>query len=66
MTEVVGPAAGILVKPGDIGALASAISTALTLPRAGVREHAVRHCSLTRMIEAYTGIYGELTAGAVA
>jgi glycosyltransferase involved in cell wall biosynthesis len=60
MTEVVGPGAGVLVDPGDTDALATAIAVAVELPRARIREYAVRHCSLASMIEAYTGLYGEL------
>jgi glycosyltransferase involved in cell wall biosynthesis len=60
MTEVVGPGTGVLVDPGDVDALAAAIAVAAELPRARVREHAVRHCSLERMVDAYTELYGEL------
>jgi glycosyltransferase involved in cell wall biosynthesis len=60
MTEVVGPGAGILVDGGDVHALARAIAAADELPRAPIREYALRHCSLDRMIDAYTELYGEL------
>ena len=66
MTEVVGPGAGVLVDPGDADALATAIAVAVELPRALIREYAVRHCSLASMIEAYTGLYGELASSRVA
>ena len=66
MTEVVGPGAGVLVDPGDTDALATAIAVAVELPRARIREYAVRHCSLASMIEAYTGLYGELATTRVA
>jgi glycosyltransferase involved in cell wall biosynthesis len=66
MTEVVGPGTGILVDGGDIDALATAIGAAVELPRARIREYAVRHCSLARMIDAYTELYGELASTRVA
>jgi glycosyltransferase involved in cell wall biosynthesis len=66
MTEVVGPGAGVLVDPGDTHALATAIAIAVELPRALIREYAVGHCSLESMIEAYTGLYGELATTRVA
>jgi glycosyltransferase involved in cell wall biosynthesis len=64
MTEVVGPGTGILVDGGDVHALARAIAVAVDLPRARIREYAVRHCSLDRMIDAYTELYGELATAA--
>jgi glycosyltransferase involved in cell wall biosynthesis len=62
MTEVAGPGTGVLVDPGDVDGLATAVAIAVGLPRARVRAHAVRHCSLTQMTQAYTELYGELTA----
>jgi glycosyltransferase involved in cell wall biosynthesis len=66
MTEVVGTGAGVLVDGGDVHALARAIAVAVDLPRARIREYAVRHCSLDRMIDAYTELYGELATAAAA
>jgi glycosyltransferase involved in cell wall biosynthesis len=66
MTEVVGAGTGVLVDPGDVDALAAAIKVAVALPRARIREHAVRHCSLAQMLDAYTELYGELATAGVA
>jgi glycosyltransferase involved in cell wall biosynthesis len=43
--ELVAPQAGRLVPPGDVAAMAGAISEAVQLSRAEVRGHALRHCS---------------------
>jgi glycosyltransferase involved in cell wall biosynthesis len=53
---------GRLVEPGDVGALAAAIGEASRLSRADAREHAVRHCSLERMVEQYLELYGAVAA----
>lgn len=66
MTEVVGPGTGVLVDPGDVDALAAAIAVAAGLPRARIREYAVRHCSLAHMIDEYTELYGELAMASAA
>jgi glycosyltransferase involved in cell wall biosynthesis len=66
MTEVVGPGTGVLVDPGDVDALAAVIAVAAELPRARIREYAVRHCSLARMVDAYTELYGDLAMAAAA
>ncbi|WP_127480187.1 glycosyltransferase [Nocardioides pantholopis] len=66
LPEVVAPQAGRLAPPGDVAALATAIREAAGLDRAAVREHAVRHCSLDRMVSEYERCYAELVAGPVA
>jgi glycosyltransferase involved in cell wall biosynthesis len=48
---------GILVKPGDVQALASAMHAALTLSRQDCRDQAERICDAARMIKAYESLY---------
>jgi glycosyltransferase involved in cell wall biosynthesis len=60
MREVVGEASGVLAPAGDIRLLARAIDEAALLDRNAVRQHAVEHFSLDRMVEAYLSIYTQL------
>ncbi len=62
LPELLGPDCGRLVAPGDVPALAAAIEDAPRLSRAAAREHAVRNCSLERMVEQYLDLYGALAA----
>ena len=58
--ELVSAAAGRLVGAGDVTAMADAISEAVRLPRVRVREHAVRHCSATAMVNSYCDLYRQM------
>jgi glycosyltransferase involved in cell wall biosynthesis len=60
LTELVVPSAGELAVPGDIASLATALSLAQTCDRDAVRAHAVRHCSLQRMVDDYERLYVSL------
>ena len=67
MTEVVGPDCRVLVDAGDVDALATRHRRSRSSCRAHAsREHAVRHCSLAKMVDAYTELYGELATPRVA
>jgi glycosyltransferase involved in cell wall biosynthesis len=58
--ELVAPQSGRLVPPGDVAAMADAIPEAVRLSRAGVREHALRHCSSEAMLRAYLDLYRDM------
>lgn len=60
--ELVSERSGCLVTPDDVDALAAAIPVAARLSRHQVREHAVRCCSSTAMVEAYQSIYRQMTS----
>ncbi len=66
LTTVVVPTAGCLAAPGDVRALAAAISRAGELPRAGVRAHAVAQLGLDVMGEGYEELYDTITSGQTA
>lgn len=57
LDEVVGVDAGRLARPDDVDDLARAALEAASLDRAGARAHAVRHCSLDRMVRRYEDLY---------
>ena len=61
LTEIVGPQGGVLCAPDDVEALARAVRRACTLPRAQVRAFAVRHHSVSRMIDDYEDVFREMT-----
>jgi glycosyltransferase involved in cell wall biosynthesis len=62
LPELIDDDCGLLVAPGDVEALAAAIPEASRLSRAAAREHAVRDCSLERMVDQYVDLYGALAA----
>lgn len=66
LPEVVGPDGGVLVAPGDVAALATAVRAARRLDRVAVRRHAELTCGIDRMVDAYEACYAELVAGQVA
>ena len=57
LAEVVGVSAGRLARPDDVDDLARAAREAVALDRAAVRDHAVRHCSVQRMVTRYEELY---------
>jgi glycosyltransferase involved in cell wall biosynthesis len=62
--EVVGVDGGRLARPGDVDDLARAVREACDLDRSVVRAHAVRHCSVERMVERYEDLYRRVVAAA--
>lgn len=60
LPEVVDGATGLLVGPGDIGALAHAMRSAARLDRAAARDRACRLWGLDRMVTAYERVYADL------
>lgn len=60
MAELVVPGTGVLAPAGDVRALAEAVREARTLDRGPVREHALRSCSLDRMVDDYERVYAGL------
>lgn len=57
LPEIVAPSGGVLVPPGDVRALASAIDAATRLDRRAVRRHAEESGGLTRMVDDYEHRY---------
>ena len=57
LSEIVPATAGVLVAPGDVTALAAAITAAAALDRPAVRRHAQRACGVTRMVDEYERCY---------
>lgn len=55
-----------LVTPGDVAALAVALTEAVALDRDAARRHAVSTCSVTAMIDGYEDLYGVLAGERVA
>jgi glycosyltransferase involved in cell wall biosynthesis len=62
VAEVLDPASGVLVDADDVPGLAAAAVRAGALSRAAARTRAVDNCSLDRMVDAYTSVYGGLVA----
>lgn len=56
-----GPAAGRLVPPGDIDAMARAIGAVAETSRTDARDHARVHCSESTMVSAYLTLYHSMT-----
>jgi glycosyltransferase involved in cell wall biosynthesis len=61
VAEVLAPDCGVLVDADDVPGLAEAAVRAAGLSRSRARAHAVSHCSLDRMIDAYESLYARLT-----
>jgi glycosyltransferase involved in cell wall biosynthesis len=57
LPEIITPASGRLAQPDSITSLATAIVEAQALDRARVRDRAVHHFSLTRMVDDYERLY---------
>lgn len=57
---------GRLVAAGDVAGLAAAIAPACDLSRDAARDHAVRSCSLERMVGRYRQLYHALAGASVA
>ena len=54
---------GLLVRPGDIGALAEAMTRLPTVDRAACRRRACEHLSIEAMIAGYEAVYERAIAG---
>lgn len=61
LPEFVTPGSGVLVEGGDVRAAAQQVGQVTSLDRATCREHAVSHCSVERMIDAYLAAYASIT-----
>ena len=57
--EVVGPDCARLVDAGDVPAAAALVPEAAALDRRAARDHAVRHCSIEVMVDAYLALLEE-------
>ena len=62
LPELLDDSCGVLVEPGDIPELASAIDRAALLDRRAARSHAVRTCSIDTMVDGYEQLYTGLAA----
>jgi glycosyltransferase involved in cell wall biosynthesis len=62
LAEFVHGDGGLLVKPGDRESAVAAVEAVATLDRVACRQHAVRHCSLERMVDLYVDLYVELSS----
>jgi glycosyltransferase involved in cell wall biosynthesis len=63
LPELLDPACGQLVAPGNTIGLARAISTLPSLSRKAARRRAVEHCSIDAMIGHYERLYQQLVPG---
>ena len=66
LPELLHPEIGRLVEPGDVPGLAQAVEEAAGLSRGAARSHAVRECSLERMVDRYVELYETVCAAPVA
>jgi glycosyltransferase involved in cell wall biosynthesis len=66
LPEFVVPECGVLVEPGDTAAAAAEVGAVSSLSREACRAHAVQHCSLDAMVQAYLDLYRTLARGTVA
>lgn len=62
LPELLDATCGVLVAPGDVPGLATAIERAAGLDRRSARVHAERTCSSETMVEGYEALYSELAA----
>jgi len=60
LAEFVADGCGTLVEPGDVAAAAAAVDGVCAMDRARCRAHAVAHCSLDTMVDAYVSAYFDL------
>lgn len=60
LTEFVTEEVGALARPGDVDSLTKAVARAARRNRHVVRTHAVDHCSLDSMVDAYVDWFGEV------
>ncbi len=62
LPEFVTAEVGRVVDGDDVAAAADAVREAVSLDRDGCRAHAVQHCSVERMVDAYLRIYDTMPA----
>ncbi|KQU70493.1 glycosyltransferase family 4 protein [Phycicoccus sp. Root101] len=66
LPEFVVPGCGMLVEPGDVTGAAALVAAVTGLSRDACRAHAVQHCSLDAMVDAYLEVYLRLTRTSLA
>jgi glycosyltransferase involved in cell wall biosynthesis len=62
LNEFVAPRCGVLVAGGDVDGAVRHVEQVAALDRRACREHAVLHCSVEKMIEAYLSVYADVSA----
>jgi glycosyltransferase involved in cell wall biosynthesis len=62
LPEFVVEGCGVLVTPGDVLAAAAEVDRVCAMDRDRCRAHAVKHCSLDRMVQGYLDHYVDLTS----
>ena len=62
LPEFVTDEVGRVVDGDDVEAAADAVRHAVSLDREACRAHAVQHCSVERMVEAYLEVYDAMSA----
>jgi glycosyltransferase involved in cell wall biosynthesis len=60
LPEIVRGGGGVLCPAGDVTELARALDAARALSRPAVREHAVRHLSIRRMVDDYVAAFEDM------
>ncbi len=62
LREFVSPGCGVLVAGGDIEGAVQHVEEVAAFDRGTCREHAVRRCSVEQMIQAYLGVYADVSS----
>jgi glycosyltransferase involved in cell wall biosynthesis len=62
LPEFVTAEVGRVVDADDVAAAADAVHDAVAIDRDGCRDHAVRHCSVERMVDEYLRVYDTMPA----
>ncbi len=60
LAEVLGPAPGVMVRPGDVADLATGLRLAASIPRREVADYARQHFSMRRFVDAYVDLYRQI------
>lgn len=62
LSEIVRPTVGALITGGDIEGAAGRVAAVAEMDREVCRRHAVRHCSMDRMVQEYLDVYARALA----